>query len=294
MVLPGPIALGVRHFERISTAAPSFSPLALDTSAGMVLIPAGTFVMGSPRPNSADQRPAHTLQIDSFWLDETPVTNRQFAQFVGQTNHQTTAERQGHSQVFDPHTGIGQQVIGANWQHPKGSTSSLAGRENYPVVHVSWYDANAYAAWANKRLPTEAEYEFAARGGINDSRYPWGHELTPRKQYRANYWQGTFPGGNQSDDGFLGLSPVKTYPPNRFALYDIVGNAWQWCADRYQPDYYGHSPTKNPVGPTQGENRLRRGGSWLSTATNHQLRIAHRSPALPSQTSNQTSFRCAK
>lgn len=295
LVLPWPIAIGVRHLQPDNVENPTLPRLSLEISSGMVHIPAGTFVMGSPRPHPADQRPAHTLQVNSFWLDQTPVTNRQFAQFVKQTGHQTTAERLGYSQVFDPHTGVGQQVNGANWQHPKGPISSLAGRDDYPVVHVSWYDAAAYAEWAGKRLPTEAEYEYAAQGGISDTRYHWGRELAPHKQYLANYWQGTLSAGNRGDDGFWGLSPVKTYPANRFALYDITGNAWQWCADWYQPNYYGYSPIQNPTGPTEGETRVRRGGCWLSTATdNDQLRVAHRNHAPPNQTSNQTSFRCAK
>lgn len=297
LVLPWPVVLGLQRLQRSPSDSKTLDPLSVETSAGMIHIPGGTFVMGSPRPATADQRPAHAIQISAFWLDATPVTNRQFARFVQQTGYQTTAQRQGESRVFDPLTGTWHQVKGADWQHPKGPTSSLMGREDYPVVHVSWYDATAYAAWAGKRLPTEAEYEFAARAGISDCRYPWGRELMPNQQYQANYWQGSFPGGNRGDDGFFGLSPVKTYPPNRLALYDIAGNAWHWCADWYRPDYYGYSPTNNPTGPADGESRVRRGGSWLATVTdpdNDPLRVAHRDHAPPSQTTNHTSFRCVK
>jgi len=292
------VVLGLQHFRHSTiSVSTTFVVLPVEKSAGMIHIPGGAFVMGSTSPATADQRPAHTIHIDSFWLDQTPVTNRQFEQFAQRTGYQTTAEQQGYSQVYNPITGAWQKIQGADWQHPKGPTSSLVGRQNYPVVHVSWYDAVAFAAWAGKRLPTEAEYEFAARAGVDDCRYPWGRTLKTYQQFQANYWQGPFPGKNRGEDGFLGLSPVKTYPPNRFALYDIAGNAWQWCADWYQADYYGHSPTKNPTGPTRGENRVRRGGSWLTRVTdidNDPLRVANRNHAPPTQTSNQTGFRCVR
>ena len=271
--------------------------LNLKTSSGMVRLPGNRFVMGSPRPAPADQRPSHPVLVDPIWFDEAPVTNRQFAEFVEDTGYITSAERAGKSKVYDPLQGKWQIVFGANWKHPKGPDSTNVSREDYPVVHISWYDATAFATWAGKRLPTEAEYEMAARAGLSDSRYAWGQELQPTKMFQANYWQGPLPGENRGEDGFLGLSPVKSYPPNRFGLYDMAGNVWQWCADWYQPDYYGQSPTKNPVGPTQGESRVCRGGSWLTTVTDpdqDSLQVAYRNHAPPNQTSNQTGFRCVR
>ena len=298
VALPWPVAIGMQRLDSTPEKDDSLiEEFAVETTAGMAYIPGGTFVMGSPRPATVDQRPAHSVDIDPFWLDQTPVTNRQFAIFIQQTDFQTTAERQGHSQVHDPFNGNWKRIEGADWKHPKGPNSSLAGRLDYPVVHISWYDATAYATWAGKRLPTEAEFEFSSRAGIGDHRYPWGNNLKQDHQYRANYWQGQFPGKNHGDDGFFGLAPVKSFPPNQFALYDIAGNVWQWCADRYQADYYARSPTNNPTGPTEGETRVCRGGSWLATVNNPDndpLQVAFRNHAPPSQTSNQIGFRCAK
>ena len=297
LVVIGAVVVVLLRLPQPPAADSIHDPLPLEKTAGMVCIPSGSFVMGSPRSAVDDQRPAHAVQVDSFWLDEAPVTNREFTRFVEQTGYVTTAERVGRSQVFNAITGQWQDVVGADWQHPKGPDSSLVGRQEYPVVHVSWYDAAAYAAWAGKRLPTEAEYEYAARAGIDDCHYPWGNELLDKQQYRANYWQGQFPGENSGKDGFLGLAPVKSFSPNRFTLYDLAGNVWQWCADRYQQDYYGQSPASNPTGPTTGETRVRRGGCWLTKVTDmksNPLRVAHRDHASPRHTSNHTGFRCVK
>ena len=298
LVLPPlPVAWGVQQW-RPAPVDPSSSIelLALETRDGMVRLPGGEFAMGSSQAHDEDARPVHPVRIDSFWLDAIPVTNRQFAAFVAATQFVTSAERQGESLVFDRSVGTWLQVTGASWQYPQGPEhSSLAEKEDCPVVQVSWYDAVAYADWAGKRLPTEAEMEYAARGGLSDCPYPWGRELQMAGQHQANYWQGLFPQRDEGADGFRSLAPVAQFLPNRFALYDMAGNAWQWCADWYAEDYYGSSPAENPPGPAAGKFRVRRGGSWLSTAhLRSALRSSHHHSAPPGETTNTTGFRCAK
>lgn len=251
--------------------------------------------MGSEQPHDHDARPLHRVLIESFWLDAAPVTNAQFAAFIAATQTTTSAERRGKSLVFDGSVGTWREVSAANWRHPTGPESSLIGRDDYPAVQVSWYDAVAYAEWAGKRLPTEAEMEYSARGGLAECLYPWGRTLQPGGTFQANYWQGTFPKHDDGADGFRGLGPVGQYPPNRFALYDMAGNCWQWCADWYASDYYGHSPAKNPGGPATGQDRARRGGCWTSTASaGSGLRVWQRDYAPPGQSTNHTGFRCAR
>lgn len=271
---------------------PAARPVALPTA--MVTLPAGEFIMGADLGGFADQRPAHVVAIPSFQLDGTPVTNRQFARFVQQTGHVTTAQRRGWSLVFDTEAAAWRRVDQADWQHPSGPNSSIAGRQHYPVVQVSWFDASAYAAWAGKRLPTEAEYEYAARGGLADCDYPWGRELKPGGSCQANFWQGWFPLADAAQDGFAGLSPVDAFPPNRYGLHDMAGNVRCWCADWYAPDYYARNENFAPTGPIRGEHRVRRGGSWLSAANyGDALKVAYRDHAPPDEATNHTGFRCA-
>jgi formylglycine-generating enzyme required for sulfatase activity len=235
------------------------------------------------------------VRLAPFWIDQTPVTNAQFDRFVQQTHYETTAERRGHSLVFDRQQSAWREVAGVSWQHPENPNSSLAGKEQYPVVHVSWHDAVAYAAWADKRLPSEAEYEYAARGGLLDCDYPWGRERAPGAVQLANSWQGPFPEEDLGLDGFRATSPVQQFPPNRFGLYDMAGNVCQWCADWYQADYYSASPAEQPAGPAEGEQRVRRGGSWLAPPLPPDpLRTGHRDHAPPGETTNHTGFRCAR
>lgn len=251
--------------------------------------------MGTRDDSYADQRPAHSVKLDACWMDVTPVTNEQFTAFVADSSYQTTAERRGSSAVFDLQTKTWQEVRGADWRHPRGPNDSLQGKQRYPVVHVSWFDAVAYAKWAGKRLPTEAEYEYAARAGINDRRYPWGQVAIPTGKPRANGWQGWFPDENLKLDGFGGTSPVGSYPPNRWGLVDIAGNVWCWCGDWYAEQGYGQSLPENPTGPDSGSERVLRGGSWQSSH-NHEgnLLVAYRGHSRPDRTTNHIGFRCVR
>jgi len=267
----------------------------------MTLIPAGTFWMGCEEKSFIDVRPVHKVHIDSFFLDTKLVTNEQFAQFVQATGYVTVAEQKPDARdfpgapaenlvpgslVFSPpaqpvslgsHYRWWRYVPGASWKHPEGAGSSLKGRESYPVVQVAWPDALAYAKWAGKRLPTEAEFEYAARGGLDRKIYSWGDDLKPDGSWRANVWQGIFPVHNSREDGFCGTSPVGSFAPNGYGLYDMTGNVWEWCSDWYQADYYqSFSPGEvayNPQGPEESLDplepgvlkRVLRGGSFLCT-----------------------------
>ena len=272
----------------------SAGPPRLAAHAGMVHIAAGWGLVGSSESNQADRQPAHEVQLNAYWIDSHLVTNNRFADFVDETNYVTTAERRGSSLVFDLQSGQWLEVAGATWRSPDGPLSTLADRGNLPVVHVSWDDASAYAAWAGQRLATEAEYELAARGGLMDSRYVWGDRLPGEGPAVANFWQGKFPVRDLGLDEFKGLSPVGQFAPNRYGLYDMAGNVWCWCQDWYAADYYYASPLRNPAGPPAGEARVLRGGSWLSTGgANSELEIAARGHAPPHHTASNVGFRCA-
>lgn len=262
----------------------------------MVLVPGGTFRMGSADPRFPDAAPVHTSTLPAFYLDEHEVTNAAFAAFVAATHYATVAERTpdprdfpgvpaarlvAGSAVFARPShpvslaGPGQwwrYVAGASWRHPLGPGSRVAGHENDPVVHVCYADAQAYARWAGKRLPTEAEWECAARAGQHAAApYYWGKELTPNGQWRANILEGDFAAGNTRADGFEGVAPVKSFLPNAWGLYDLEGNVWEWCNDYYRPDYYRASPAANPPGSADSHDpdepglvkRVQRGGSFL-------------------------------
>jgi len=317
VLVPGSIALGLRQWAppAVGEFAEPPTPLALVSANGMIELPGGSFVMGSSRALDAqagqyDAQPLHRVRLEPFWLDATPVTNRQFQRFVEQANYETDAERKGNSLVFDRELAAWREVTGANWRNPTGPDGSLIGRQQHPVVHITWQDAVTYAAWANKRLLTEAEFEYAARGGLSDCTYPWGRQrsesqlpLADRgrtngllaKVRLANGWQGHFPQQDLGQDGFRGTSPVGHFPPNRFGLYDMAGNVWNWCADWYAADFYGASLTDQPRGPSTGTERIRRGGSWLS-AENYGggLRVGYRDHAPPGESTNHTGFRCAR
>ncbi len=272
----------------------TIAPVRVQLSSGMVHIAGGPTLMGGRHNPPADQLPVHELRIDSFWISQHPVTNDQFDAFVTMTGYVTTAERRGASLVFDIDRGRWLQVKGASWREPQGPRSSLVARSDFPVVHVSWHDAQAYADWSGKRLVTESEYEFAARGGLLDTRYAWG-ESTPTAQVPlANYWQGPFPSNDLGLDGFQSLAPVAQFPPNRWGLFDMVGNVWCWCGDWYAADYYTRSRFANPQGPVDGDERILRGGSWLSTAgVPNELSLAARGHAPPNHTAGNVGFRCA-
>ncbi len=350
---------GVRWWNRPPAAPPGPSPSVVTAEpspsppipprpapsgpapAGMVWIPGGEFAMGAVDPRGLphggpdpmlDARPIHRVAVDGFWIDQTEVTNDQFAAFVLATGYKTVAERTptaaefpdappenlvAGSVVFTPpeqavpldnHYQWWAYVKGASWRHPEGPASSIEGRGNYPVVQVAFEDAEAYARWAGKRLPTEAEWEFAARGGLVGQPYSWGEELKPGGQWMANIWQGSFPVKNSAEDGFAGIAPTAQFPPNGYGLYDMAGNVWEWCSDWYRPDTYAQDAksggvSSNPKGPPSGYDpaeptqpkRVHRGGSFLCTdqyCTRYM--IGTRGKGEVSSASNHLGFRCVK
>jgi len=290
----------------------AWAPAALPE--GMVYIPGGEFSMGALDPTEMvcggdqpmdDARPLHRVYVDGFFMDATEVTNEQFGRFVQATGYVTVAERKPTREEFpdapeanlvtgsvvfsppprpvplDDHYQWWSYVAGANWRHPTGPTSDLKGREKFPVVHVAYEDAAAYANWAGKRLPTEAEFEFAARGGLTGKPYSWGDDLKPEGKWPANIYQGKFPvkGGDAGEDGFRGLAPVAQFRPNGYGLFDVGGNVWEWCSDWYRADYYSTlaqqgGVARNPRGPSSSldpseprePKRVQRGGSFLCTS----------------------------
>lgn len=272
-------------------------------------IPGGLFQMGDAfgEGYSKDgESPVHKVHLNGFRIDATAVTNRQFAAFIDSTNYRTEAELYGSSAVFHllstatPKDILGDatgapwwlNVRGADWAHPTGPDSNWQDLPNHPVVHVSYNDALAYCRWAGRRLPTEAEWEYAARGGPEGKRYPWGNDLTPNGEHRCNIWQGTFPNTNTGDDGHLGTAPVRTFPPNGYGLYEMAGNVWEWCHDWFLPKYYRNSPTDNPQGPTIGAGRVMRGGSYLCHDSYcNRYRVAARTSNTPDSTSGNCGFR---
>ena len=299
----------------------------------MVLVPGGTFRMGSDR-HYPEEAPVHRVTVDAFRIDRTPVTNAQFRAFVRATGHVSVAEKrpdakdypgalphmlQAGSLVFKPPKG---QVdlrdwgswwrfkFGAHWRRPRGAGSSIAGLDEHPVVHVAYADAQAYAAWAGKELPTEAEWEFAARGGLDGVEFAWGDELIPGGRHMANTWQGAFPHQNLAEDGFERTSPVTAFPPNSYGLHDMIGNVWEWTADFYSNQHAGEAPKaccvpQNPRGgredesydPSQPEIRVPRrvikGGSHLC-APNYcrRYRPAARHPHSVDTSTSHVGFRC--
>jgi sulfatase modifying factor 1 len=278
--------------------------------SAMVELEGGRFLMGNPRGDGYPQdgeEPVHEVALSPFSIGSTPVTNAGFAAFAEDTGYQTGAEKTGWSFVFtmflpedfEPTRAIGRapwwrQVFGAQWRHPEGPQSDIAGREDHPVTHVSWDDANAYCDWAELRLPTEAEWEFAARGGIAGAQFPWGDELEPDGRQMMNVFQGEFPAVNTCEDGWAGTSPVGSFEPNGYGLFDVTGNVWEWCADRFSANSYREGPRADPVGPPAGDQRVIRGGSYLCHASYcRRYRVDARSSNTPDSTSGNTGFRVA-
>lgn len=278
--------------------------------SGMVLLPGGRFLMGtdSAEGYAADgEGPVREVGLSPFWIDAFAVTNEQFAAFVSATGYRTQAELFGWSFVFagllpddfPPTRGVAaapwwRQVEGAAWDHPEGPRSDIEGRAGHPVVHVSWEDAAAYCAWAGKRLPTEAEWEFAARGGLVQKRFPWGDDLTPAGEHRCNVWQGDFPVTNSCDDGFYGTAPVDAFAPNGYGLYNMTGNAWEWCSDWFDTTHDLDKGRDDPTGPEFGTHRVIRGGSYLCHESYcYRYRVAARSASTPDSSTGNTGFRCA-
>ncbi|MBI4468750.1 MAG: formylglycine-generating enzyme family protein [Acidobacteria bacterium] len=242
-----------------------------------------------------DERPVHRVTLSPFYIDATEVTNASFAHFIQATDYKTDAEKNGFSWIFREGQKDWKAEDGADWRHPFGPESNIDDRMNQPVVNVSWNDALAFAAWAGKRLPTESEWEYAARGGVEGQIYPWGNELKPGGRPVANFWQGTWPSDNRREDGYYYTAPVASFTPNGFGLYDMVGNAWEWTADWYSEDYYKRSPPKDPMGPSSGEMRVARGGSWFCSPNYcGAYRIGFRGKSPPDSSFNNVGFRCAK
>jgi formylglycine-generating enzyme required for sulfatase activity len=320
---------------------PNSSKKTVPAPEGMVWIPGGEFSMGAEDPRAMnhggpdpmnDARPVHRVYVDGFWMDTKEVTNKQFAEFVKATGYKTVAERTplaedfpgappenlvAGSIVFTPtlqpvplnnHYQWFSYIKGASWRHPTGPDSSTKGMEDYPVVQIAYEDAEAYAKWAGKRLPTEAEWEFAARGGLAGKIYPWGDELKQNGKWMANSYQGQFPVQEQSEDGSAGITKVAQYPPNGYGLYDMAGNVWEWCSDWYQPDYYSQLVSKdgvarNPQGPDASfdpsepteKKRVHRGGSFLcSDQYCTRYMVGTRGKGEISSGSNHLGFRLVK
>jgi sulfatase modifying factor 1 len=284
------------------------------STAGMVRLDGGAFRMGTEMEAgfSADgEGPVREVTLDPFYIDIHPVTNRRFREFVEATRYKTEAEKFRWSFVFEgdiPRKDYARlvkdtvrgaewwcQVEGANWKHPEGPESGIKTRWDHPVVHVSWNDAVAYATWAGKRLPTEAEWEYAARGGLEQKIYPWGDELTPDGKHLCNIWQGNFPDYNTAEDGYTSTSPIGAYPPNGYGLDGITGNAWEWCADWFHPSFHRTAGDTNPTGPLTGSSRAMRGGSYLCHRSYcNRYRVAARSSNTPDSTTTNLSFRCVR
>jgi formylglycine-generating enzyme len=273
-------------------------------------VPGGRFLMGDNLGDgsSADgEIPVHEVHVDPFTIDATAVTNEAFAEFVDATGYVTDAESYGFSAVFHlalaapPSDVMGPAagtpwwlgVRGAAWRNPGGRLSDLTGLDDHPVVHVSWNDAVAYCGWSGRRLPTEAEWEFASRGSVTGARFPWGNdEVATDGRWRANIWQGDFPVSNRAEDGWVTTAPVRSFEPNPYGLWQTVGNVWEWCADWFDPAYYRVASSENPPGPDQGTARVLRGGSYLCHDSYcNRYRNAARSSNTPDSSMGNTGFR---
>ncbi len=296
---------------------PDFVRTSNGSTANMVRLAGGSFLMGT---NDAlgfpedGEGPVRKVTVDGFYVDAHSVTNAEFAVFVTATDYQTDAETFGYSYVFhlfvEPNLRkalllLGRQlaglewwfhVEGADWRHPEGPSSSLGeDRMDHPVVHISWRDAMAYCEWAGKRLPTEAEFEYAARGGLEQKRYCWGNMFMPHGKHMCNIWQGTFPTHNTAEDGYVGTAPVRSFPTNGYGLYHMAGNVWEWVFDRWSPDYHIKGTRVNPIGPPEGDRRVMRGGSYLCHDSYcNRYRVAARSGNTADSSAGNMGFRCVR
>jgi formylglycine-generating enzyme len=276
----------------------------------MILIPSGEFLMGTDDqigfPNDGEG-PVRHVKVDSFYIDTYAVTNEKFAEFIRDTHYITDAERYGWSFVFhmfvpEEIKKVSKQVSqtpwwyaveGAYWKCPEGEGSSIEARLDHPVIHISWNDAVAYCQWAGKRLPTEAEWEYAARGGLNQKIYPWGNKLTYKGKYQCNIWQGEFPIDNKATDGYVGTAPVNAFTPNGYGLYNVSGNVWEWCRDWFSPHHL-NANVINPHGPSSGTSKVIKGGSYLCHKSYcNRYRVAARSSNTIDSSTGNMGFRCA-
>lgn len=311
-----------------------------DTPEGMAWIPGGEFMMGTNDTGAKpDEKPVHEVCLDGFWMDVTPVTNAQFKVFIDSTGYTTTAEKAPTMEAImsqvppgtpppSPDLLVPASLVfkmtgspvplnnahiwwewkpGANWRHPLGPESSIEGKEEHPVVHVSWFDAMAYAQWAGKELPTEAQWEYAALGGRNDAKYSWGNDKFSEENPQANIWHGYFPYKSSKENGYYGTTPVRTFSPNAYGLYDMAGNIWQWCWDHYHARHYQeevkNGTSVNPQGPKDSFDpeepfalkRVQRGGSFLCHESYCKgYRITARMKTAPDTSLNHSGFRCVK
>ena len=284
------------------------------STEGMIILDGGRFLMGTEFQGGfpADgEGPVREVTLDPFYIDAGAVTNAQFKEFVDATRYETEAQRFGWSFVFHNQLPVAQydeladdtvlglewwcKVDGADWAHPIGPESSVEDRESYPVVHVSWGDAFAYCDWAGKRLPSESEWEYAARGGLKQKLYAWGDDLTPGGRHLCNIWQGEFPDRDTAEDGYAGLSPIDAFDANGYGLVGVAGNAWEWCGDWWSPDYHLHATRTNPTGPADGDRKVTRGGSFLCHESYcNRYRVAARTANTPDSSTINTTFRCAR
>lgn len=283
------------------------------TTQDMVRIEGGSFLMGTNSKEGfpADgEGPIRKMNVDSFYMDPYTVTNAEFKTFIDETGYQTDAERFGWSFVFymliseETMKTVDQKVQntpwwyvvnGADWAHPEGPETTIADRLDHPVVHISWNDTQAYCAWSGKRLLTETEWEYAARGGLQQKTYAWGDELTPNDEHYCNIWQGTFPEENTLADGYLSTAPVHSFPPNGYGLYQMAGNVWEWCSDWFAINIHHRGGKDNPQGAEDGETRVMRGGSYLCHKSYcNRYRVAARSANTPDSSTGNLGFRTAK
>jgi formylglycine-generating enzyme required for sulfatase activity len=297
--------IGTRHEEHRVAPAPHAG------TTSMVRLPGGEFRMGTDDRDGfpADgEGPVRSVSVSPFWIDSVAVSNDRFAEFVAATGYVTEAEQYGWSFVFagllparerrdsprSPEAPWWCAVQGASWRSPEGRGTSVDERGDHPAVHVSWHDATRFCAWTRTRLPTEAEWEYAARGGLDQRRFPWGDELTPGGEHRCNIWQGRFPVSNTRDDGYFGTAPVDSFAPNGFGLYNVAGNVWEWCSDWWATSHPAR-PAVNPAGPNTGRSRVMRGGSYLCHESYcNRYRVAARTSNEPDSASGNLGFRCAR
>jgi formylglycine-generating enzyme len=297
--------------SRIDTSHENFAPAPDADTTSMVLLPGGEFLMGTDDREGFPgdgEGPVRPVTVSPFRIDTVAVSNDRFGEFVSATGYVTEAEKYGWSFVFagllparvrrespqSPQAPWWRAVKGASWRAPSGPGTSVEGRGDHPAVHVSWHDATRFCAWAGSRLPTEAEWEYAARGGLDQRRFPWGDELTPGGEHRCNIWQGRFPFSNTREDGYFDTAPVASFPPNGFGLYNVAGNVWEWCSDWWTTSHPS-GPLVNPPGPPAGKSRVMRGGSYMCHESYcNRYRVAARTSNDPESSSGNLGFRCAR
>jgi formylglycine-generating enzyme len=301
--------------ERLATNSTGTAPRSsVDARDRMIELPGSSFLMGTADTEGFPEDgegPVREVRLDRFWIDRYPVTNRLFGQFVQETAYKTEAERFGWSFVFWGHISRKRfqqlvadtvaaapwwcQVPGAHWRAPEGPGSHIESRVDHPVVHVSWNDAQRFCEWSGQRLPTEAEWEYAARGGLVQKIHPWGDKLRPGGKHLCNIWQGEFPREDTGEDGYRGTCPVEAFPPNGYGVYSVTGNTWEWCSDWFSASFHQNGSRNNPQGPTAGQAKVIKGGSFLCHHSYcNRYRVAARSSNTPDSTTSHMSFRCAQ